>query len=63
VSFYTTVGGGVLLKDKLLDQLNLIIQNFKNVQDQLNTYAFISAVKYVEVVRRYHSHIFRSFEL
>ena len=33
VSFNTTVGsdGVVLLKDKLLDQLNLIIQNFKNV--------------------------------
>ena len=32
VSFYTTEGGEfVLLKDKLLDQLNLIIQNFTNV--------------------------------
>jgi hypothetical protein len=33
VSFNTTVGsdGVVLLKDKLLDQLNLIIQNFTNV--------------------------------
>ncbi len=34
VSCYTTVGGDcdvVLLNDKLLDQLNLIIQNFKNV--------------------------------
>jgi len=34
VSFYTTAGGDcdvVLLKDKLLDQLNLIIQNFTNV--------------------------------
>jgi hypothetical protein len=33
VSFNTTVHGNgvVLLKDKLLDQLNLIIQNFTNV--------------------------------
>jgi len=31
--------------------------------DQFNTYAFNSAVKYVEVVRRDHSQILRTFEL
>ena len=40
VSFNTTVGGDVLLKDKLLDQLNLIIQNFTNVHSPVQHIRF-----------------------